>query len=268
MSAFLLGYPSFWLLKNSSSMKLSFIIPVYNEQKRIRKGLSTALDYLNAQTYSSELIIIDDGSTDKTSEIFNSFVAKVKHPRSSHGRKKKATFQTNIRIIHNGHNLGKGYAIREGVKSASGKYILFSDVDFSVPINFTQNFMSALKKNHVIIGSRRLKTSNVTKHQPTFRESLGQGFTKLSNLVLGLNHSDLTCGFKGFRAKVAKDLFAKQKVNRWAFDSEILFLAKKQGYSVKEIPVTWRDDPLTKVNIITDLVQSAFALLRIRFRWI
>jgi len=223
--------------------KISIIIPVYNEEKRIKKGLATALNYLKKQAYPWELIIVNDGSIDTT-------IDKIK-------------MGDDIHLLNTHRNFGKGHAIRVGVEAAEGDYFIFSDIDFSVPIETTGQFIAALKNNKVVIGSRRLRESEVTKKQNKLRESLGQGFTQISNLILGLNHSDLTCGFKGFTKAAAKDLFRRQRINGWAFDSEILFLVKKLNYRVSELPVSWKNDPLTKVNLFQDSINSLASLLQI-----
>lgn len=230
----------------SPKVKLSLVIPVYNETQRIKAGLHTAINYLQKQPYSWEIIIVDDGSTDKsTSEV-------------------AAGTPGTVKFIRTARNFGKGHAIRIGVEAATGDYIVFSDIDFSVSIDHLPQFLVTLKSTDITIASRRLPDSRIAQHQSILRESLGRGFTKLSNLVLGLNCSDLTCGFKAFRVEVAKDLFFRQKLNRWAFDSEILFLAQKLNYRVQEIPVTWRNDPLTKVNLAKDIANSFWSLIYIR----
>ena len=224
---------------------LSFIIPVFNEKKRLKRGLKVALKYLSQQKYSWELILVDDGSTDNSLGNID--------------LKSQNTF-----LIRTHKNFGKGHALRLGVEAASGKHIIFSDIDFSVPINYIHQFLTQLKSYPVIIGSRRLGESSVKKHQPKLRESLGHAFTMLSNLILSLNHSDHTCGFKAFKSSVAKKLFKKQKINGWAYDSEILFLAQQMKIKIKEIPVKWQNDPNTKVKIIPDTIKSLFSLFYIR----
>ncbi len=228
-------------------MNLSLVIPVYNEASRINRGLRTALDYLNRQKYSWEIIIVDDGSTDGSTRDILNLESKI----------------LNLKFLRTSKNFGKGHAIRLGVEVSTGQYIIFSDIDFSVPVEFTSSFLTQLKSADIVIGSRRLPKSSIARHQNIFRESLGQGFTALSNLILGLNHTDLTCGFKGFRQGVAKDIFSRQRLNHWAFDSEILFLAKK-NYKVVEVPVTWYNDPHTKVNLIKDTLVSLISLVSIR----
>lgn len=228
---------------------LSLLVPIFNEKQRLLKDLASIVAYLKTKKYSWEIILVDDGSTDTTGNIIAQFSRK--HPH--------------IYSLRTSTNFGKGHAVRLGVAAASGAYIMFTDIDLSVPLTFTPIAIQALKNYHLVIGSRRLKTSKITLAQNSLRQSLGHGFTKLSNLVLGLNHTDYTCGFKAFRREVARKLFNKLRANRWAFDAEILYLAHQHKYSVKEIPVTWKNDPRTKVSLTTDILQSAFDLLRIRF---
>lgn len=223
-------------------MKLSLIIPVYNERRRLEKGLHHALSYFKNQHYSWEIIVVDDGSIDNIIRLIPDQVS----------------------FIRTAQNFGKGHAIRLGVEAAEGDYIFFSDIDFSVSLDNLPHFISALKTKDIAIASRRLPASSISKHQSFLRESLGRGFTKLSNLILNLNHTDHTCGFKGFRKEAAKKLFSAGTLNRWAFDSEILYLASKKNYKVTEIPVIWKNDPLTKVNMLRDVLSSLYSLLTIR----
>ena len=226
-------------------MHLSIVIPVYNEAKRLKTGLDLVLNYLKLQPYSWEIIIVDDGSIDaSTSGV--------------------ALGSPEVKLIRTAKNFGKGHAIRVGVEASRGEYIIFSDIDFSVPPEFISPFLIALKSTDIVIGSRRLRQSRVTQHQHFLRESLGHGFTQMANFILVLHHSDLTCGFKGFKRSVGQDLFRRQKLNRWAFDPEILFLAKRLNYQVKELPVIWHNDSLTKVHLLTDLPQSLISLFLIR----
>ena len=235
--------------KNPTLPHLSLILPVYNEPHRLQAGLKLAVNYLKKQSYSWEVIVVDDGSTDTSTSNWWSGISRN---------------SPEVKLIRTARNFGKGHAIRLGVAVGRGDYIIFSDIDFSVAITYLPQFLSALKKSDMAIGSRRLSASRITQHQPLLREYLGRGFTQLSNWILGLNHSDLTCGFKAFRSKPAKDLFSHQQLNRWAFDAEILFLAKKFHYRVTEIPVTWHNNPFTKVNLFKDTITSLISLAQIR----
>lgn len=229
-------------------MHLSFIIPAFNEALRIKPGLEKAISFLKKQNFSWEIIVIDDGSGDKTSQLISRL-----------GKKEK-----NLKLISSAKNFGKGHAVRVGVEAASGDFIIFSDADFPVPPYFILIFLEKLKKFEAVYGSRRSHESKIVKHQGRLRESLGGGFTRLSNLALGLNFTDITCGFKGFKQETAKKIFARQKINRWSFDAEVLFLTKKYKIKSRELPVEWRNVGGTKVFILRDIVTSFFDLMKIR----
>jgi dolichyl-phosphate beta-glucosyltransferase len=203
-------------------IKLSVIVPVFNEELIIAEALKKITDFLIKKSYSWEIIVIDDGSFDKTTMIVDSFGLK------------------NLRLEKLSVNRGKGGAIRRGVELANGEFIIFTDVDLSVPIEYVDKFLLELEKgNPIVIGSRRIIGSKIIKHQGWLRESMGRGFTFLSRIVTGTNTSDFTCGLKGFRADVAKKIFAKSVLNRWVFDSEVIFLAQKFKFRIVEIPVEW-----------------------------
>lgn len=229
---------------------LSIIVPVYNEAERIL-NLNIIHEFLKKQKFKSELIIVNDGSSDAT-------LRKIKF----------LTRSIKIKLITYDENMGKGYAVRKGMLAASGKYRLFTDVDLSTPMEELYKFMPFIKKYDVLIGSRKVRGADVIKHQPFVRESLGKGFTKLSSLILNIKVSDFTCGFKCFSQKAAKEIFSKGKISRWGFDSEILFIAKYKGFTIKEIPVKWSDDNKTKVNFPYDLVNSFSELLQIKYNQI
>ena len=225
---------------------LSIIVPVFNENGRIRNA-SAISGYLNQQEFSSELIVVDDGSTDNTLNLLEN-----------------TSNNSNRRIISYQPNRGKGRAIKVGMLAAKGKYRLFTDIDLSTPMEEFHKFLPHLGGYDVIIGSRRIEGAHVLQHQSHLRETLGKGFTCLSNLTLKLTASDFTCGFKCFSRSAAEKIFPKMTIDRWGFDSEILYIAKKHGLSVKEIPVTWENDPLTKVRFPRDLIKSFLELLQVR----
>ena len=228
---------------------LSIIIPVFNEEKRV-KNLIEVASYLKRQKYSWEVIVIDDGSIDKTN-------AKLKLLK----RKQRFKLITYI------PNFGKGYAIKTGMLAAEGKYRLFLDVDLSTPITEIEKLLPHLRKYDIIIGSRKMKGANLVIRQPILRESLGKLFTLLSRKTMGMNISDFTCGFKCFSKKAALQIFPLQTINRWGFDSEILYISKLKKHSIKELPVTWKDDPRTKVRFPHDILKSLEELIRIRINF-
>jgi len=226
---------------------LSIIVPIYNESNRLSNIYDIA-NYLKKLKIKSELIVVDDGSSDRTLEMLNDISKKLK-----------------FRIISYGKNRGKGFAIKTGMLSASGKYRLFTDIDLSVPIEEIERFIESAQKNSVVIGSRRKTGSKILKHQPKLRELMGLFFTWLSQKVLRLNVSDFTCGLKCFEKDAAKNIFKRVKINRWGFDAEIIFISHKLGYKILEAPVMWSHDPNTKVKFPQDIFRSLTDLVLIRF---
>lgn len=225
---------------------LSVILPVFNEEKRIRR-LNQIIAYLRKQKYSWEVIVVDDGSTDKTKRILKLLSRNFKFNLLSHSL-----------------NVGKGFAVKTGMLKARGKYRLFLDVDLSTPINELKKFLPFLKEYDIVIGSRKLKTSTLATRQPLLREYLGKVFTLLSQQILDMNISDFTCGFKIFSRRSAEQIFIRQKINKWGFDPEILYIGKIKKYFIKEVPVYWENDPSTKVKFPHDIVNSLTELIRIR----
>lgn len=225
---------------------LSIIIPLFDEEKRI-KNLKKITSYLRAQKFSWEIIVVNDGSTDRTYKRLLEL-------------KKKLRFK----LLSYSENLGKGFAIKTGMLNAKGKFRLFLDIDLSTPITEIENFIPHLKKYDIVIGSRKLKNSILITRQPLLREHLGKMFTLLSQIILQVNISDFTCGFKCFSQNAAKQIFTRQTINRWGVDSEILYIGKNKKLSIKEIPVSWKDDPRTKVKFPKDIINSLVELIKIR----
>jgi dolichyl-phosphate beta-glucosyltransferase len=230
----------------TNKTKLSLIIPAYNEEKIIKDTLEHVIEYLSEKKYEWEVIVVDDGSHDQTAKIANKF------------NKKK------VDLVRYDINRGKGRALKEGIKKAKGDFIIFSDADLSVDISKIDEMLCALRNSDVVIGSRRIRGAKIVVHQPMLRELMGRGYTFLTKLVTGVSLADFTCGFKGFRKKAAKDIFSKTLINRWAYDSEILFLAKKFKYKLKEIPVEWRNREDTRVVLRNVVLESLKDLIAIR----
>lgn len=226
---------------------LSVIIPLFNEQTRLDR-LWVVYKYLKKKKFKYEVILVNDGSTDKTLDKLKDLAKKY-----------------NFKLITYNDNKGKGYAIKTGMLQAKGRYKLFADIDLSTPVDEMEKFLPILSKYDILIGSRKMKGANLEVRQPYLREFLGKGFTFVSQLTLDLDISDFTCGFKFFSEKAAKEIFSRQKVNRWGFDSEILFIAKLIGFKIKEIPVEWSDDPNTKVKFPQDIIKSLMDLYKIRY---
>lgn len=232
---------------NNKKPFLSIIIPVFNEEQRIHNVVQIQ-KYLEKKPFVYEIIIINDGSFDKTLALL-----------------KKIKKELQFKIISYNKNKGKGYAIRQGMLASKGTYRLFTDIDLSTPIKEFDKFIPHLNKNDIIIATRKKKTSILIKRQPLLRENLGKIYTLLSKTALRITVSDFTCGFKCFSEKAAKNIFRKQKIDSWGFDSEILFLAKKNQFKIKEITVRWMNDPRTKVKFPRDIINSLYDLTRIIF---
>ena len=231
------------------SPKLSVIIPCYNEQNRFKNGLNHYFSYLKTKNYSWELIFVNDGSTDKTLKIMMQNAKKNK----------------NIKIVSYPKNQGKGYAIVQGIKKAKGRYILFSDLDHSVPIKTVDSFFKYFKEGYdCVIGSRRVEGAKLLVRQPKLRELLGRGFTQLVRILVDPKIKDSTCGFKAFEIKAAKKVFSKVTVYDWAFDAEVLFLCKKFKMRYAQAPVIWSDQRGSQVRLKKDILKSLFGLFKIR----
>ena len=225
---------------------LSIIIPVYNEEKRVN-NLTRIISYLKKQKFKWEVIVVNDGSTDKT-------MKKLKILKN----------RLRFKILSYYPNIGKGFAIKTGMLSTTGKYRLFLDIDLSTPVDELNRFLPFLKKFDIVIGSRKMKSSEVIVKQSLLREFLGKTFTYISQKILQMNVSDFTCGFKCFNSKAAEIIFAKQTIKRWGFDSEILYIGKLKKFSIKEVPVIWKNDPGTKVRFPQDIINSLVELITIR----
>ena len=231
---------------------LSIVIPAYNEAQRIGSTLEKVRDYAQSKPFSVELILVDDGSTDQTPEVLRKFAAEF--PRA--------------RVLRNEPNRGKGYSVRRGVLEARGELVLFTDADLSAPIEEADKLLAAMKGpgTDVAIGSRALLRALIGVHQPWFRETAGRFFHLLVRMITGLQVRDTQCGFKLFRRLSTRRAFELQLVNDFGFDPEILFLIKRLGGTLLEVPVRWNDNPATKVHFLKDSMRMALELVEIRWR--
>jgi glycosyltransferase involved in cell wall biosynthesis len=230
---------------------LSIVIPAYNEEKRIRRTLQEIGCYLARGGWSfSEVLVVDDGSRDATARVVQNL----------------STAGSPIRVLRNPGNRGKGYAVRNGVQKAKGKWTLVTDADLSTPIGELEKLWGAVKSAGAqgAIGSRALDRSLVGVHQSIFRESAGRLFNLGVRMITGLEFMDTQCGFKLFETRAAKEIFRRQRIERFGFDVEALFVARTLGYSIVEVPVEWNDVAGTKVSAWAGL--SAF-LDPLRIRW-
>jgi dolichyl-phosphate beta-glucosyltransferase len=228
----------------------SIVIPAYNEADRLQASLGKVLQYAREHDWHSEVIVVNDGSRDTTASLVRSFAAR----------------EPSVRLIENPGNRGKGYSVRNGMLSARGELLLFSDADFSSPIEEAPKLFAALKEGaDVAIGSRWLASETQTQRQSPFRQLIGRIFNALLRTALGLDFKDTQCGFKAFTAPAARFLFSQQKIERWGFDPELLFLASRAGLRVREIPVQWAHDHRTKLRPIKDGTRMFLDVLKIRW---
>lgn len=225
---------------------ISIVIPAYNEQKRLPSTLQTVACYLEKTAWEfCEILVVDDGSSDSTAEV---------------ARKAGA------RLLQNPGNRGKGYSVRHGMLKAQGDWILFTDADLSTPIEELEKLWRVTESEHAqaAIGSRDLDRSLVGIRQPLFREMGGRFFNLVIRMVTGLPFHDTQCGFKLFEAAAAREIFKRQRVERFGFDVEVLYIAQHLGYRTLEVPVRWNDVAGTKVKMLSAV--AAF-LDPVKVRW-
>ena len=236
---------------NAPTLDLSIVIPAYNEDARLPKSLEHIFAYLQTQPYRAEIIVVNDGSSDRTSEIVNACVQKY----------------PGLRLLSNSGNRGKGFSVRRGMLEARGKIALFTDADLSTPIEEAGKLLEPLQDGDydVAIGSRAVDRSLIEVHQPVIREQSGIFFNRLVQWIMGIKLSDTQCGFKAFRMDRARIIFEQQRVEHFGFDPEILFLAKRHGLSVAEVPVRWSHVSASKVNVAADGIRMFLELLWIRW---
>ena len=228
----------------------SLVIPAYNESARLGATLERVLNYVHVQGWNAEVIVVNDGSRDSTAEIVKSFAAK----------------DPILRLVENPGNRGKGYSVRNGMLNAHGEIVLFSDADLSSPIEESPKLLAALDQGaDIAIGSRWLRSETQTQRQPLHRQLFGRIFNLLLRLTLGLKFKDTQCGFKAFKQPAVRAIFPLQKIERWGFDPEILFLARKFGFTVKEVPVVWGHSGGTRINPLVDGARMFQEMLRVRW---
>jgi len=240
------------------SPKLSIIIPAFDEEKRLGRTLERIRTYFAACPQGLglsdiEVIVVDDGSADSTARVVQNYAARI----------------AGLRLVSNGTNRGKGYSVRHGMAEARGRIALFSDADLSSPIEESAKLLTAIEAgNDVAIGSRALDRSLIETHQARMREIAGMIFNVFVRLLTGLPFQDTQCGFKAFRRERCQVIFEQQRIERFGFDPEILFLAQRHGLKAVEIPVRWSHDPATKVHVLRDSVVMFGDLFYIRWNWI
>jgi glycosyltransferase involved in cell wall biosynthesis len=228
---------------------LSIIIPSYNEELRLPATLDRIGSYLQKYGREAEVLVVDDGSKDRTAAIAESFRTKI----------------PSLRVVSNGVNRGKGYSVRHGMQEARGRIALFTDADLSAPIEETGKLIAALDTNDVAIGSRAMDRSLISVHESPFREFAGIIFNKIVRVILWLPFVDTQCGFKAFRRERCNILFEQQRIERFGFDPELLYLARHHGLRAVEIPVRWGHSHATKVNMWRDSIQMFIDVFTIRW---
>jgi len=234
---------------DSSHIELSIIVPSFNEELRLPASLDHIAEYVAASRRSTEVLVVDDGSTDRTAEVAAAYADRI----------------ANLRVLKNGENRGKGYSVRHGMLEAKGEVVLFTDADLSAPIEEADKLLAAMEQYDVAIGSRAMDRSLIKVHESAFREFAGIVFNRIVRTVLWLPFVDTQCGFKAFRRERCRILFEQQRIERFGFDPELLFLARRHGLKAVEIPVRWSHSPATKINMMRDSIQMFVDVFTIRW---
>ncbi len=228
--------------------RLSIVVPAFNEAGRLRRTLPRLLAYGRGLGEPVELIVVDDGSVDGTSAVVQELGAGCGF----------------VVLLQSARNRGKGASVRRGVLAARGDHVLFTDADLSAPIEEAAKLRDALAGAEVAIGSRRIGGADVQVRQPALRGLAGRLFSRVVAVVLLPGIRDTQCGFKAFRRAAAQEVFARQRLDGFGFDVEILWLARRLGYRIAEVPIVWRDDPRTHVRLVRDSGGMLLDLVRVR----
>jgi glycosyltransferase involved in cell wall biosynthesis len=220
-----------------SHPQLSIVIPAYNESARIENALERVMSCVEEQGWDAEVLVVDDGSTDDTGNIIQEWMTRF--PR--------------LHLVKNPGNRGKGFSVRNGLLQAAGDVVMFTDADLSAPMEEANRLLAAIAAGaDVAIGSRWMDRQRQTIHQPLYRQFFGRCFNAITRIVMGLPFKDTQCGFKAFKRPAAQVIFRLQRIERWGFDPEILFIARKLKYSVVEVPVTWGHDERSRMSYLKD----------------
>jgi glycosyltransferase involved in cell wall biosynthesis len=233
----------------STGPGVSIIIPAFNEEGRLADTLEKIASYVRDKRPDSEVIVVDDGSTDGTAALAESWRDRIPQ----------------LRVVSNGTNRGKGFSVRHGSLEAKGDIILFTDADLSSPIEEGEKLFAALQSRDVAIGSRAVDRSLIEVHQSPFREFAGIIFNRIVRAILWLPFVDTQCGFKAFRRERCRIIFEQQTIERFGFDPELLYLARHHGLSTVEVPVRWAHSPATKVSMMRDSIQMFLDVFVIRW---
>ncbi|HYK38972.1 MAG TPA: dolichyl-phosphate beta-glucosyltransferase [Candidatus Eremiobacteraceae bacterium] len=228
---------------------LTIIVPSYNEELRLPPSLNLIADYIAKSGRSTEVLVVDDGSKDRTAAVAEEFRSRIPL----------------LRVVPNGENRGKGYSVRHGMQEARGEIVLFTDADLSAPIEEADKLLAALQDHDIALGSRALDRSMIEVHESPFREFAGIVFNRIVRIVLRLPFVDTQCGFKAFRRARCRIIFDQQRIERFGFDPELLYLARHHGLKAVEIPVRWAHSPATKINMMRDSIQMFLDVFTVRW---
>ncbi len=233
-----------------ATLDYSIVIPAYNESERITATLEKVLAHVARERWQAEVIVVNDGSRDDTVKIVQQYMAQ--HPA--------------VRLVENPGNRGKGYSVRNGMAAANGRLLLFTDADLSAPIWQAGKLFDQLRDGaDLAIGSRWIERRLQTGKQPFFRQIASRVFNLLLRVVLGLSFKDTQCGFKAFTREAAQAIFPLQRIERWGFDPEILYIARKLGLKTAEVPVQWAHDERSKISPVRDGLKMFSEMLRVRW---
>ena len=228
----------------------SFIIPAYNEGARLGSTLDRVLNYISVRGWDAEVLVVNDGSRDQTADLVRASART--HPE--------------LRLIENPGNRGKGYSVRNGMLNARGEVLVFSDADLSSPIEEVNKLFAAIDAgSDIAIGSRWLQPEMQTHRQSLLRQFYGRIFNLALRVLLGLNFKDTQCGFKAFTRSASQAIFPFQRIERWGFDPELLYLARRAGLKVQEVPVAWAHVEGTRLNPLRDGLRMFGEVLKIRW---
>jgi glycosyltransferase involved in cell wall biosynthesis len=232
----------------SEEIFLSIIIPAYNEEHRITNTLEDINQKLQNKNWNYEILVVNDGSKDKTAEVVNNLIPKIK----------------GLKLIDNKENHGKGFVVRQGMLEAKGKYRLFMDADNSVTIDQFDNFLPYFKEGYdIVIGSIEVSGAKINEKAGFYRRILGRFSKLIIRLVLGIKIKDTQRGFKAFADYTVQPIFSRQTIWRWGFDFEILYIASRLGYKIKEVPVVWNNPPESKVKL-SSYISTFKELLKVK----
>jgi len=233
---------------NSATPRYSIVVPAYNEHRRIGETLGRLVAHLRQQAWKAEIVVVDDGSRDDTAAIVTGFAEQ----------------NPEVRLVSNPGNQGKGFAVRNGMLNCRGEILLFSDADLSSPIEEAVKLFAAIEAGaDVAIGSRWLDPSLQTQRQPLKRRILSRAYNIFLHVLLRFPYRDTQCGFKAFSRRSANVIFPMQRIRRWGFDSELLFLAHKLGFKVAEVPVIWGHDERSTIHPYRDGMRMGVDALKV-----